>query len=48
MIYIKKGNEPDSLTKYRKKKFAYHDGYKDKDDIRKTYWKSKDIYVPTV
>ena len=35
MIYIKKGNEPDSLTKYRKKKFAYYDGYKDKDDIRK-------------
>jgi len=31
MIYIKKGNEPDSLTKYRKKKFAYYDGYKDKE-----------------
>lgn len=34
MIYIKKGNEPKSLTKYRKEKFAYYDGYKDKDDVR--------------
>lgn len=35
MIYIKKGTEPESLTKYRKEKFAYYDGYKDKDDVRK-------------
>ena len=34
MIYIKKGTEPESLTKYRKEKFAYYDGYKDKDDVR--------------
>ena len=32
MIYIKKGKEPDSLTKYKKQKFAYYDGYKEKDD----------------
>jgi len=35
MLYIKKGHEPDSLTKYRKEKFAYYDGFKEKDDIRK-------------
>lgn len=34
MIYIRKGTEPESLTKYRKEKFAYYDGYKDKDDVR--------------
>ena len=41
MIYIKKGNEPDSLTKYRK-------ATKTRMISAKTYWKSKDIYVPTV
>lgn len=35
MLYIKKGQEPESLIKYRKNKFAYFDGYKEKDDIRK-------------
>lgn len=35
MIYIKKGTELESLTKYRKEKYAYYDGYKDKDDVRK-------------
>ena len=35
MLYIKKEKEPESLTRYRKNKFAYFDGYKDKDDIRK-------------
>lgn len=35
MLYIKKGREPESLIKYRKKKFAYYDGYDRKDDIRK-------------
>jgi len=35
MIYIKKGKEPASLTKYKKQKFAYYDGYKEKDDLRK-------------
>lgn len=33
MIYIEKGKEPDSLTKYKKEKFAYFDGC-NKDDIR--------------
>lgn len=33
MIYIKKGNEPLSLTKYKKEPFAYFDGC-NKDDIR--------------
>lgn len=35
MLYIEKGREPDSLTKYKKEKFAYYDGFKEKDDIRK-------------
>lgn len=34
MLYIQKRQEPSSLTKYRKQKFAYYDGYPDKDDIR--------------
>ena len=34
MLYIQKGKEPSSLTRYRKKRFAYFDGYPDKDDIR--------------
>ena len=33
MLYIKKGKEPASLTKYKKQKFAYFDGW-NKDDIR--------------
>jgi uncharacterized protein (TIGR02646 family) len=36
MKYIKKGSEPNSLTKYRKQKDAYFDGYTDKDDLRKS------------
>lgn len=34
MLYIKKKQEPASLTKYRKQKFSYFDGYPDKDDVR--------------
>lgn len=34
MIYIEKGKEPDSLTRYRQKEFAYFDGC-NKSDIRK-------------
>lgn len=34
MLYIQKKQEPASLTKYRKQKFAYFDGYPDKDDVR--------------
>lgn len=34
MLYIQKGREPRSLTRYRKQQFAYFDGYTDKDDIR--------------
>ncbi len=33
MLYIRKGREPNSLTQYKKEKFAYFDGCK-KDDIR--------------
>lgn len=33
MIFIQKGNEPISLTKYRKRPYAYFDGC-NKDDIR--------------
>lgn len=35
MLFIQKKQEPASLTRYRKQKFAYYDGYPDKDDIRK-------------
>lgn len=35
MFYIAKGKEPDSLTRYRKTKFAYYDGFPEKDDIRR-------------
>ena len=34
MFYIIKGKEPVSLTKYKKEKFAYFDGFRNKDDIR--------------
>lgn len=34
MLYIKKGKEPDSLTQYKKEKYAYYDGC-EKRDIRK-------------
>lgn len=34
MLYIQKKQEPVSLTKYRKQKFSYFDGYPDKDDVR--------------
>ena len=43
MIYIKKGKEPASLTKYKKQKFAYYDGYKEKDDLRKMHGQYKTI-----
>lgn len=35
MLYIEKGKEPESLTKYRKEKFAHFNGFEKKDDIRK-------------
>lgn len=41
MIYISKGKEPASLTEYRKEKFAYYDGYKDKGDIRNALLKEQ-------
>lgn len=41
MIYIKKEKEPESLTVYKKQKYAYFDGYKDKDDIRKNLLKEQ-------
>ena len=41
MIYIKKRKEPASLTKYKKQKFAYYDGYKEKDDLRKMLLKEQ-------
>ena len=41
MIYIKKGKEPDSLTKYKKQKFAYYDGYNEKDDVREMLLKEQ-------
>ena len=34
MLYIQKTKEPESLTRYRKQKFAYYDGYPEKDDVR--------------
>lgn len=41
MIYIQKENEPESLTKYKKKKFASFDGFKDKNDIREKLLKEQ-------
>ncbi|MCX4315557.1 MAG: hypothetical protein OSJ52_02805 [Lachnospiraceae bacterium] len=41
MLYIKKGKEPESLTKYRKSKFAYFDGYEEKDAIRECLLKEQ-------
>ena len=35
MLYIQKKQEPASLIRYRKQKFAHFDGYPDKDDVRK-------------
>ena len=35
MRYIRKGEEPESLTQYKKESNAYYDGYADKDDIRR-------------
>lgn len=35
MRYIKKGEEPKTLTEYKKFENAYYDGYKDKDEIKK-------------
>ncbi len=37
MLYIQKKQEPASLTRYRKQKFAHFDGYPDKDDVRSFY-----------
>lgn len=34
MRYIKKGEEPKTLTEYKKFENAYYDGYKDKDEIK--------------
>lgn len=34
MLYINKGKEPDSLTRYKKQRHAYFDGFREKDDIR--------------
>jgi len=35
MIYIRKGNEPRSLTEHRSKPEATYDNYQEKDDVRK-------------
>ena len=48
MIYIKKGKEPDSLTKYKKQKFAYYDGYKEKDDVREMLLKEQGYLYASV
>lgn len=36
MFYIHKGQEPKSLTEYKKQEGAYFDGYPNKDDIRQS------------
>lgn len=36
MFYIEKDREPNSLTKYKKSKDAYFDGFDKKDDIRQS------------
>ena len=42
MLYIQKKQEPDSLTKYRKQRFAHFDGYPNKDDIRRQLLEEQD------
>ena len=39
--YFKKGEEPKSLTAYKKDKFAYYDGYTEKDEIRENLMKDQ-------
>ena len=41
MILIIKGNEPSSLTKYRKTPFAYFDGFDRKEEIRDSLLKDQ-------
>lgn len=41
MRYIQKGNEPESLTQYKKNKNAYFDGYSKKDDVREQLLKEQ-------
>ena len=41
MRYIQKGNEPESLTQYRKNQNAYFDGYSRKDDVREKLLKEQ-------
>ena len=41
MRYIKKGTEPQSLTKYKKESNAYNDGYEKKDEIREKLLKEQ-------
>lgn len=41
MRYIQKGNEPESLTQYRKNQNAYFDGYSKKDDVREKLLKEQ-------
>lgn len=41
MRYIYKGEEPTSLTKYKKESNAYFDGYAEKDDVREQLLKEQ-------
>ena len=41
MRYIQKKSEPESLTKYKKQKGAYYDGYDRKDDVRESLLKEQ-------
>lgn len=41
MLYIKKGNEPSSLTEYRKKTFVSYNECDKKDDIRESLLKEQ-------
>ena len=41
MRYIQKGEEPESLTQYKKNKNAYFDGYSNKDDVRENLLKEQ-------
>lgn len=41
MRYIQKSTEPESLTKYKKQKGAYFDGYDKKDDVRRALLKEQ-------
>lgn len=48
MMYIKKGQEPLSLTEYRQQPYATYEGYDKKMSCVRLFFGIKDICAPTV